>query len=105
MIIPVLKPDKNATDPLSYRPISLISCLCKILDKIINKRLVWFIEKNNLIRHYQSGSREGRNTLDNLGEIVTEIQHAFAQQKYHVSLFLDLEKAYDTCWNQHLLQQ
>ena len=45
MIIPVLKPDKNATDPLSYRPISLISCLCKILDKIINKRLVWFIEK------------------------------------------------------------
>ena len=105
MIIPVLKPDKNATDPLSYRPISLISCLCKILDKIINKRLVWFIEKNNLIRHYQSGSREGRNTLDNLGEIVTEIQHAFAHQKYHVSLFLDLEKAYDTCWNQHLLQQ
>ena len=73
MIIPILKPEKNPTDPLSYRPISLISCLCKILDKIMNKRLVWFIEKNNLIRHYQSGSREGRNTLDNLGEIVTEI--------------------------------
>ena len=36
---------------------------------------------------------------------MTEIQLAFAQQKYHVSLFLDLEKAYDTCWNQHLLQQ
>ena len=105
MIIPILKPDKNPTDPLSYRPISLISCLFKILDKIINKRLVWFLEKNNLLRHNQSGSREGRNTLDNLGEIVTEIQHAFAEQKYHVSLFLDLEKAYDTCWNQHLLQQ
>ena len=61
--------------------------------------------KNRLIRHNQSGTRECRNTLDNLGEIVTEIQHAFAHQKYHVSIFLDLEKAYDTCWNQHLLQQ
>ena len=75
MIIPILKPDKNPTDPLSYRPISLISCLFKILDKIINKRLVWFIEKNRLIRHYQSGTREGRNTLDNLGEIVKPCFH------------------------------
>ena len=105
MIIPILKPEKNPTDPLSYRPISLISCLFKILDKIINKRLMWFLEKNSLIRHNQSGTREGRNTLDNLGEIATEIQHAFAHQKYHISIFLDLEKAYDTCWNQHLLQQ
>ena len=38
MIIPILKPGKNPTDPLSYRPISLISCLFKILDKIVNKR-------------------------------------------------------------------
>merc|ERR1711895_340646 len=45
LVIPILKPDKDPQDPLSYRPISLISCIYKLLDKIVNNRLVWFLEK------------------------------------------------------------
>ena len=53
----------------------------------------------------QSGFRTGRCTLDNLTSLVTEIQQAFAAKKYHITLFLDLQKAYDTCWKSHVLKE
>jgi hypothetical protein len=39
-VIPILEPGKNPTIAESYRPISLVSRLCKVLEKIVNKRLV-----------------------------------------------------------------
>jgi len=41
ILIPVLKPGKDDADPNSYRPIALTSCVCKILERMINKRLVY----------------------------------------------------------------
>ena len=40
ILIPVVKPEKDDADPNSYRPIALTSCVCKILERMINKRLV-----------------------------------------------------------------
>ena len=105
LIIPVLKPGKDPLNPKSYRPISLLSCLYKILDTIINNRLIWFLEKNSLLNKCQSGGRKNRNTMDHVCTISTEIKEAFALQKYHVSIFLDLENAYDKSWKNHILQQ
>jgi len=45
LIIPVLKPDKNKFQIKSYRPISLLNTMVKILEKIIDTRLRWFLEK------------------------------------------------------------
>ena len=105
LIIPILKPGKDPQNPKSYRPISLLSCLYKILDTIINNRLIWFLEKNSLLNECQSGGRRGRNTMDHVCTIATEIKEAFALRKYHVSIFLDLENAYDKSWKNHILQQ
>ena len=105
IVIPIVKSDCDPKDPNSYRPISLISCLSKILESIINKRLVWVMEKNSIFDSNQNGFRVGRSTLDNITSLVTEIQQAFSDKKYHITLFLDLEKAYDTCWKQHVLKQ
>ena len=44
-IIPVLKAGKDESDPSSYRPIALTSCICKIMERMINDRLVWYLEK------------------------------------------------------------
>ena len=85
LIIPILKPGKDPLNPKSYRPISLLSCLYKILDTIINNRLIWFLEKNSLLDKCQSGGRKNRNTMDHVCTITTEIQEAFALGKYHIS--------------------
>ena len=45
VIIPIPKPGKDKTD----RPIALTSCICKTVERMINDRLVWFLESNNLI--------------------------------------------------------
>ena len=58
-VIPILKPGKDSKNPSNYRPISLTSCFCKTMERMINTRLVWFLEKNNILTKYQSGFRKG----------------------------------------------
>lgn len=105
VIIPILKGDSDPSDPSSYRPISLISCLSRLLEKIINKRLIWYLEKMKLLDINQLGFRIGKSTLDSITALVSEIQRAFENNKYHITIFLDLEKAFDSCWKQHVLKQ
>ena len=49
IIIPIPKKGKDKKNKSSYRPISLLSCLGKTFEMIINKRLRWYLEANNLI--------------------------------------------------------
>lgn len=95
-IIPVAKPDKDPHQATSYRPISLTSCVCKLMEKMINTRLVWFLEKNNCLSPVQFGFRKNRSTLDPLLRLSNHIQQGFANGKQTIGMFFDLEKAYDT---------
>ena len=105
LIIPVKKPNKNAMDATSYRPIALTSCLCKVMEKMINIRLIWYLEKNSLITPFQFGFRKNRSTLDPLFRLSNQIQQGFAMQRQTVGVFFDLEKAYDTTWRQGILRE
>ena len=49
VVIPILKPGKTGLDPLHYRPISLTSALCKLMEKMVNARLTWFLEVQGFI--------------------------------------------------------
>ena len=48
-VIPIPKAAKDASDPNNYRPIALTSCLCKVIERMVNNRLVWFLERNKII--------------------------------------------------------
>ena len=65
---------------------------------MINERLVWYLETNNIITKFQSGFRHQRSTNDHLVRLETLIREAFIKKEHLVAVFFDLEKAYDTAW-------
>ncbi|GFV94067.1 putative RNA-directed DNA polymerase from transposon X-element [Trichonephila clavipes] len=62
---PHLKPEK-IKEPLGYRPIALRISVVKTLERMVNARLVYQLEKHKCIPLFQSGFRKGRSTLDNI---------------------------------------
>jgi Reverse transcriptase (RNA-dependent DNA polymerase) len=104
LIIPIKKPGKDPEDPGSYRPISLTSCLGKIMEKMVNRRLVHILEERNLIPDQQYGFRRGRSTTDVLNILQSEISLSFLERKHLALISLDLSKAYDTCWRYGIIK-
>ena len=103
-IIPIPKPGKDASKPTNYRPISLTSCLCKTMERMINTRLVWLLEKKGLITRFQSGFRQNRSTVDQLIRLESYIRDGIIRGHHVVSIFFDLEKAYDTTWKYGIMR-
>ena len=95
-IIPIPKPGKEPAEPNNYRPIALTSCLCKTLERMINKRLTWILVSHYHISRFQSGFRSDRSTTDNLVRLETFIRNAFIKKEHVVAVFFDVEKANDT---------
>ena len=103
VVIPILKPGTDATRPQSYRPISLTPVLCKIMERIVTNRLVWFLEKNSLLNEAQSGYRKYRSTLDQLTRLHDSIYKSINNKGYTVGVFIDFSRAYDMLWKDGLL--
>jgi ribonuclease HI len=102
--MPIPKPKKDLSNPLNYRPIALTSCLCKTMERMVNSRLVWFLESNELLTEQQCGFRSKRSTLDHLVAFETYVRDAFIVKQHVVTIFFDLEKAYDTTWKYGIMK-
>lgn len=97
--IAVIKPlfkHGDATNINNYRPISMISNFAKILEKIIELRLVVYLEKNKLLSKNQFGFRPGLSTENALYSASNFIYNALDSSKKTMAIFLDLAKAFDT---------
>jgi len=57
-VVPIPKPGKDTSDPTNYCPIALTSCVCKVMECMVNNRLVWYLERNKIITPTQSGFRK-----------------------------------------------
>jgi len=97
-VIPVPKPGKDTSDSSNYRPIALTSCICKVMERMINNRLVWYLEHNKILTKMQCGFRRQRSTNDHLVRLESFVREAFAQQQHAVGVFFDVEKAYESTW-------
>ena len=97
-VIPISKPGKDPLNPNNYRPIALTSCLCKVMERMVNNRLVWYLEVNEILTKFQAGFRKNRSANDQLVRFESLLRDAFINKDHVVSIFFDLEKAYDTAW-------
>ena len=105
VVLPFLKPGKDPTIPESYRPIALTSCVCKLMEKMVNGRLMHVLGKSNVISPYQYGFRKMRSCEDTLARVECDIRKAFKKGQYLVAVLFDIEKAYDEAWRYHVLQK
>lgn len=95
VVCPVYKSgDKSLTT--NYRPISLISTISKVMEKIMNKRIINFLESNKLLSENQYGFRTNRSTDDAVLRLTTRITAHVDNNDKCVGIFLDLQKAFDT---------
>ena len=105
VIIPSFKKDKNPNDPNSYRPIALTSTFVKLMEKMIDNRLRWYLESNHLYNPNQSGFRQNRNTMDQLIRLENDIQKSFLKKETLIGVFIDFQKAFDMIWKHGLIEK
>lgn len=103
-VLPIPKPGKDHSDPVNYRPIALTSCVCKLFERMINNRLVEFLENKKQLSNIQCGFRKNRSAVDHLVRFDTFVRQAFAKGQKVGAVFFDLEKAYDTAWRHGILR-
>ena len=105
IILPLLKAGKLPSDLASYRPISLTSCIVKILERMINDRLYHLAESHGWFNTQQAGFRKGRGCDDQAARIIQAIEDGFQHKPMlrSILVLLDFSKAYDTVWQERLL--
>ena len=103
IVKPILKKGKPAEELSSYRPISLTSCFGKITERMINERLYWWLESNNILNSHQAGFRAGRRTDDQLFKLSQKVIDGFHEKQSTTAIFVDLQQAYDRIWRKGLL--
>ena len=83
------------TEVSNYRPITLTSCISKLLTKILAKRLRDLIEKEDIIGAEQNGFRSSRTCIDNIFILNSVLEMNKNKKLLSHIMFIDLQEAYD----------
>lgn len=98
LVIPIPKEGKDPTVPSNLRPITLVSCVGKTLERMANRRLIQLLEQKGVLGDKQHGFRSGRGVDSYLAEVEEEVSGAIEAGEHTEMVLLDLAKAYDTAW-------
>ncbi|GFU54914.1 RNA-directed DNA polymerase from mobile element jockey [Trichonephila clavipes] len=97
------KANKDTKFPINFRPISLISSIAKIYEKILLSRIEQHTTDNSIILDFQHGFRKETSTCHQLLRVANNVIHGFNHSKTTEGLFLDVEKAFDRLWHNGLI--
>ena len=103
-VIPIYKKEKKENVEIfsNYRPVSVLPCFSKILERLIFNRCMDYINNYNILNEKQFGFRPKHSTYMAIIELVDKIANAFERNETTVGIFLDFSKAFDTI-NQDIL--
>lgn len=100
-IIMIPKPNKSPTFPDNHRPISLLSCISKLLERLLLRRLL--DHASDLLPPQQFGFRHNHSSELQVLRLVEFIQEGFQHKDHSGCIFLDISKAFDRVWHEGLL--
>lgn len=103
-VIPIFKKGSRLLS-CNYRPISLLSNINKILEKLVFYRLYKFLDLHNCLYSHQYGFREKHSTNHALIHITEKIRESLDNNKKICGIFVDLQKAFDTVNHNILLKK
>nr|VZI51833.1 unnamed protein product [Spirometra erinaceieuropaei] len=89
----------------NYRPVSLNSICCKVMERIIKRELMRFLEQNHLLCDAQHGFRRGRSCLTNLLYCLEQWTRAIDEGNVVHVAYIDFKKAFDSVPHQRLLHK
>lgn len=88
LVTPIYKTG-DKTKFTNYRPISVLPCFGKILEKIMCKRLTSYITKHDILYDKQYGFRNNYSTCLAMIDLVDKISTAIENGEYTIGIFLD----------------
>lgn len=102
-IVPIHKHGKPKNDVNSYRPISLLCVLSKLLEKVLLSRINHHLQDNNILPDEQHGFRQNHSTTKQLHKMIHLTRENLSVKKSTGMLMLDIEKAFDRVWHNGLI--
>lgn len=101
IVIPLHK-GGELDDPSNFRPISLLSTLSKIIEKLVKKRMLQFLNEQNILNKNQFGFQNTKNTSDAIFAFLEKMYVKLNGGEAVRAVFYDFSKAFD-CVNHEIL--
>ena len=92
----------QTNDVCNLRPVSLLPLPGRLLETVINRQTINYLDSNEILTHHQNGFRLGRSTIATISDFTDDIFSAIDLQKMMYALYIDFRKASD-CINHSIL--
>ena len=104
-MVPVFKNVGESSAAKNYHPVSLLSMVSKVFEKLVNTRIVYHLEKCGLFSDFQYGFRSSLSTADLPTVVSDRIARAFNRCGATRAVALDISKAFHKVWHADVLHK
>lgn len=99
----IQKPGKPLEDPKSHRPISLLSTVSKVFEKLYLRYLMEIVAEKQVFPAHQFRFRPKHSTIEQVHREATIIRQPMESKQFCPAIFLDMSQAFDRVWHEGLL--